>query len=126
MAGTHIKNREAEVVIFRRRALLAGLLILLAFMVLVARLTWLQVVKRDYYHTLAEANRISLVPVVPNRGLILDRNGKLLAENHPSFSLNIIREQTRKAGLIFIGKATAPLEDRPRPDVDQLVTAWSG
>ncbi len=93
MAGTHIKNREAEVVIFRRRALLAGMLILLAFMVLVARLTWLQVVKRDYFHTLAEANRISLVPVVPNRGLILDRNGEVLAANYSAFTLEVTPSQ---------------------------------
>jgi penicillin-binding protein 2 len=93
MAGTHIKNREAEVVIFRRRALLAGLLILIAFLVLVARLTWLQVVKRDYFHTLAEANRISLVPVVPNRGLILDRNGEVLAANYSAFTLEVTPSQ---------------------------------
>ncbi len=95
MAGTHIKNREAEVVIFRRRALLAGLLILIAFLVLVARLTWLQVVKRDYFHTLAEANRISLVPVVPNRGLILDRNGEVLAANYSAFTLEVTPSQVR-------------------------------
>jgi penicillin-binding protein 2 len=53
------------------------------------RFTWLQVVQREYYHTLAEANRISVVPVVPNRGLILDRNGEVLAANYSAYTLEI-------------------------------------
>ena len=93
MAGTIIKNREAEVVVFRSRALFAGLLILLAFLVLVGRMTWLQVIKRDYFHTLAEANRISLLPVVPNRGLILDRSGEVLAANYSAFTLEVTPSQ---------------------------------
>src|SRR6185369_1972980 len=93
MRGTIIKNREAEVVVFRRRALIAGFLILLAFMVLVGRMTWLQVIKRDYFHTLAEANRISVLPVVPNRGLILDRSGEVLAANYSAFTLEVTPSQ---------------------------------
>ena len=56
-----------------------GFVILIAFAILLGRFSWLQVVQREYYHTLAEANRISIVPIVPNRGLILDRNGEVLA-----------------------------------------------
>lgn len=89
MPGTIIRNREAEVVVFRRRALVAGLLIVLAFLVLAGRMFWLQVIKRDYFHTLAEANRISTLPVVPNRGLILDRKGEVLAANYSAFTLEV-------------------------------------
>ncbi len=89
MAGTIIKNREAEVVVFRRRALLAGAFILVAFLVLVGRFVWLQVIRFDHYHTQAESNRISLVPVVPNRGLITDRNGEVLAANYSAFTLEV-------------------------------------
>ncbi|MEP7070632.1 MAG: penicillin-binding protein 2, partial [Usitatibacter sp.] len=53
------------------------------------RFSWLQVVQREYYHTLAEQNRISVVPVVPNRGLILDRNGAVLAANYSAYTLEI-------------------------------------
>ncbi len=87
--GTTIKNREAELNLFRRRILFAGFAIVAAFLVLAVRMTWLQVVKRDYYHTLAEANRISVVPVVPNRGLILDRNGEVLAANYSAYTLEV-------------------------------------
>lgn len=93
MVGIIIKNREAEVVVFRNRALIAGLFILLAFLMLVGRMTWLQVVKRDHFHALAEANRISLLPVVPNRGLILDRNGEVLAANYSAFTLEVTPSQ---------------------------------
>jgi penicillin-binding protein 2 len=59
------------------------------FGILLGRFTWLQVVQQEYYHTLAEANRISVVPVVPNRGLILDRNGQVLAANYSAYTLEV-------------------------------------
>ncbi|MBL8522919.1 MAG: penicillin-binding protein 2 [Betaproteobacteria bacterium] len=90
MVGTAIKNREAELNTFRSRALFCGACVLLAFMVLAGRMIYLQVIKREYYHTLAEANRISVVPVVPNRGLILDRNGEVLAANYSAYTLEVM------------------------------------
>jgi penicillin-binding protein 2 len=93
--GTAIKNREAELNIFRSRALFAGFAIVLAFTLLASRMFWLQVLKRDYYHTLAEANRISVVPVVPNRGLILDRNGEVLAANYSAYTLEVTPSRVR-------------------------------
>ena len=89
MIGTTIKNREAELNLFRSRALVAGLAILLAFAILAGRMVYLQVMKRSYYHTLAEANRISVLPVVPNRGLILDRNNDVLAANYSAYTLEV-------------------------------------
>ena len=89
MVGQALRDQQRELTIFRNRLMLAGLAILIAFGVLLARFAWLQVVQREYYHTLAEANRISVVPVVPNRGLILDRNGEVLAANYSAYTLEI-------------------------------------
>ena len=89
MLGQALRDQQRELTVFRNRLMLAGLGILIAFGVLLARFTWLQVVQREYYHTLAEANRISVVPVVPNRGLILDRNGAVLAANYSAYTLEI-------------------------------------
>ena len=89
MLGQALRDQQHELTVFRSRLLLAGLGIFVAFGVLLGRFTWLQVVQREYYHTLAEANRISVVPVVPNRGLILDRNGLVLAANYSAYTLEV-------------------------------------
>jgi len=89
MLGQALRDQQHELSVFRNRLLLSGLLILTAFSLLVGRFTWLQVVKSEYYHTLAEANRISVVPVVPNRGVIYDRNGEVLAANYSAYTLEI-------------------------------------
>ena len=67
----------------------AFILILAAFGVLVTRFVFLQVIDYESYHTQAEANRITIVPVIPNRGLILDRNGVVLARNFSAYTLEI-------------------------------------
>ena len=89
MIGTALRDQQREVFVFRSRITVAGLLVLVAFSLLAGRFIWLQVVQREYYHTLAEQNRISVVPVVPNRGLILDRNGEVLAANYSAYTLEI-------------------------------------
>jgi len=89
MLGQALRDQQRELTVFRNRLMLAGFGIFIAFGVLLARFTWLQVVQQTYYHTLAEANRISVVPVVPNRGLILDRNGEVLAANYSAYTLEI-------------------------------------
>ena len=89
MLGQALRDQQRELTVFRNRILLAGLGVLFAFGLLVARFTWLQVIQREHYHTLAEANRISVVPVVPNRGIITDRNGEILAANFSAYTLEI-------------------------------------
>jgi hypothetical protein len=59
------------------------------FFLLFARFFYLQVIQHEYYDTLAEANRISIVPIVPNRGIIVDRNGVVLAHNYSAYTLEI-------------------------------------
>ena len=63
--------------------------VLFAFVILFGRFIYLQVIKHDFYMTKAESNRISLVPIVPNRGVITDRNGLILARNYSAFTLEI-------------------------------------
>lgn len=84
-----LNNLQYEQHRFRLRLVIAAFLVLLCFGVLFVRFLFLQVLRYDHYQTLAENNRISLVPVVPNRGLILDRNGVMLAENFFVYTLEI-------------------------------------
>ena len=83
------KNPEQEIERFQRRLAVAGALVLLAFFLLFTRFFWLQVVQHEHYRTRAEDNRISLVPIVPNRGVIVDRNGLVLARNYSAYTLEI-------------------------------------
>jgi penicillin-binding protein 2 len=83
------KNPQEELERFRSRIAFAGGFVLFCFGLLFARFVWLQVIQHDYYQTRAEENRISLVPIVPNRGLIVDRNGIVLARNYSAYTLEI-------------------------------------
>ncbi|WP_374404121.1 penicillin-binding protein 2 [Niveibacterium sp.] len=83
------KTPEQEISRFRGRVLAASMFVFFCFGLLVARFVWLQVIRHDYYSTRAEDNRISLVPIVPNRGLIVDRNGLVLARNYSAYTLEI-------------------------------------
>ncbi len=84
-----LKNTERELRLFRLRLSVAAVLVFVMFACLMARFVWLQVYKHNDYVAQAEENRISLVPVVPNRGLILDRNGVVLARNYSAYTLEI-------------------------------------
>ncbi|ODU06939.1 MAG: penicillin-binding protein 2 [Rubrivivax sp. SCN 71-131] len=86
---TELKDLERELGRFRRRLFVAAGFVLLAFALLVLRLVHLQVVRHDELATQAEANRIAVVPVVPNRGLIVDRHGIVLASNYSAYTLEI-------------------------------------
>lgn len=87
--NTRLRNPQQERWDFQLRLRLVWVLVTLLCLLLLCRLLWLQVISHAYYHTLAENNRISIVPLVPNRGLILDRQGKVLAENNYSYTLEI-------------------------------------
>jgi penicillin-binding protein 2 len=84
-----LRNVEVELDRFRTRLLAAAVFVVFGFVLLGARLLWLQVWKHDELSTQAEANRIAVVPIVPNRGLILDRNGVVLATNYSAYTLEI-------------------------------------
>lgn len=74
---------------FRFRLAVSLALVFAAFATLLTRFVYLQVVQHDYYTTRAEDNRISLAPIAPNRGVIVDRNGVVLARNYSAFTLEI-------------------------------------
>ena len=84
-----LKNVEQELGHFRGRLLAAALFVLVCFGLLAARLVYLQVVMHEDLATQAEANRIAVLPVTPIRGLILDRNGVVLATNYSAYTLEI-------------------------------------
>ena len=113
MLGQTLRDQQREIRVFRNRLMLAGLAIVVGFGVLLGRLTWLQVVQGQHYHTLAEANRISLVPVVPNRGLILDRNGEVLAANYSAYTLEITPSKVANVERA-IEELSAVIEISPR------------
>jgi penicillin-binding protein 2 len=84
-----LRNPERELFLFKRRLGLAGFLVFVAFGSLFARFFYLQVVLHRHYQTLAETNRIAIVPIVPNRGVITDRNGVVLAQSYSAYTLEI-------------------------------------
>jgi penicillin-binding protein 2 len=86
---TELRDVERELDGFRGRLFAAALFVLICFGLLAARLVWLQVVQHETLSTQAENNRIAVVPVVPNRGLIVDRNGVVLANNYSAYTLEI-------------------------------------
>jgi penicillin-binding protein 2 len=88
-----LKNASAETALFRMRAAIGFVAVLLALVALAAWYFRLQVLQHEDYATRSEANRIRLRPVVPARGLILDRKGRVLAENVPAWRLDVVPDQ---------------------------------
>ena len=86
---TELRNVQADLARFRRRVLVVGLVVLFAFGLLASRLVYLQMVRHDDLSGQAENNRTAVVPIVPNRGQILDRNGVVLATNYSAYTLEI-------------------------------------
>lgn len=87
-----LKDKAREDALLKSRSLVAMVIVLLLVTVLVGRLFYLQVIDHAHYTTLSHNNRVKIIPVAPIRGLIRDRNGVVLAQNQPSFSLEIIPE----------------------------------
>lgn len=87
-----MRNPLLEASVQRSRAVQAFVLVALALSVLAGRFAWLQLVNYDEFHTRSEANRIKTRPIVPARGLIYDRAGRLLADNIPAYRLDAVRE----------------------------------
>jgi len=88
-----IRNQSAEANLFARRAFIAFLFVVCLLLILFSNIYDLEVNSYEKYQTRSNSNRIKLLPVAPNRGLIYDRNGILLAENKAIYSLEVIPEQ---------------------------------
>ena len=110
---TELRNVEQELSRFNGRLLAAALFVLLGFGLLVARLVHLQVSRHEDLATQAENNRIAVAPIVPNRGLIVDRNGVVLANNYSAYTLEITPS---KAGALepLIDRLAEVVEIQPR------------
>jgi penicillin-binding protein 2 len=90
-----LKDFHREVTLFRHRLLLASVILCICTFVLLAGLARLQIVKHDHFRTLSQENRVKILPIAPTRGLIFSREGTLLADNRPSYSLEITPERVR-------------------------------
>jgi penicillin-binding protein 2 len=119
---TELKNTERDLHRFRLRLLVAVGFVLVCFGILTYRFWYLQVDKHDDYAARAEQNRISVVPVVPHRGIIVDRNGVLLARNYSAYTLEITPSKAGKLDetIDALAKVVA-IEARDRRRFKQLV-----
>ena len=88
-----LKDHEKDARLVRRRVIVGAVAVLALTCVLIARLYYLQVIQYEYHSTLSENNRVHVQPIPPTRGLIFDRNGVIVADNRPSFSLSVTRER---------------------------------
>jgi len=100
-----LKNLHAEAAQFQRRAFVGFVAIAVAMLGLAAGYFRLQVLQHEEYQLRSEANRIKPRPIVPARGLITDRNGRLLADNVPAYRLEIVAEQVRDLDATLAGLA---------------------
>ncbi|PTT86215.1 penicillin-binding protein 2, partial [Pseudomonas sp. HMWF005] len=89
-----IKDHEKDARLVRSRVVFGAVAVMLLICVLIARLYYLQVIQYEYHSTLSENNRVHVQPIPPTRGLIFDRNGVVVADNRPSFSLSMTRERS--------------------------------
>jgi len=119
---TELRNTQRELYYFRWRLGIAAAGAVLLFTLLAGRFFFLQVTQYEYFHTLAENNRISIVPVVPNRGLILDRNGIVLAHNYSAYTLEITPSKIQDMEATINGLATlVDIQQRDRKRFRRLL-----
>jgi penicillin-binding protein 2 len=111
---TEMRNIEADLSRFRVRVLVASLAVVMAFALLAARLVYLQVYRHADLSEQAENNRTTIVPVVPNRGLILDRNGIVLATNFSAYTLEITPSRLTGSLEKTIDELSHVVEIQPR------------
>src|SRR5476651_2157979 len=95
---TPIKNHLQEIQLVSQRSIVALVIMVILIVLLVMRLAYLQLRQHDLYTTLSQKNSLDLIPIEPTRGLIYDRNGILLAENIPVFSLDVIPYKVNSMG----------------------------
>ena len=111
---TELRNLERELDRFNGRLIAAALFVLLCLGLLGARLVWLQVFRHEELAQRAEANRVAVVPVVPNRGLIVDRNGVVLATNYSAYTLEITPSKVKGELDTVIDSLAQVLQIQPR------------
>jgi penicillin-binding protein 2 len=116
-----LKDHEKETQLVNKRLLACGLLVAVLSCILVGRMYFLQVTEFAYHSTISENNRVHVLPIPPERGLIYDRNGVVLADNRPSFNLIMTRERSGDWSQVLdslISILQLPEEDRILFDKD--------
>ncbi len=108
-----LRNPERELYHFRRRLLIAGVLMIGAFAGLFGRFVYLQLVLHKHYQTLAESNRIAIVPIAPNRGVITDRNGVVLAQSYSGYTLEVTPSRVKNLDAM-IDELSRVVDVQPR------------
>ncbi|MDF1691243.1 MAG: penicillin-binding protein 2 [Zhongshania sp.] len=113
-----LKNTHYERRVYRYRVAISIVFVVVMTSILIARYGQLQIADYNIYKTHSDRNRIQLLPIAPKRGLIFDRNGVLLAENIPSYTLTVVKERVESLDetLAIIGELVALEED----DIEQF------
>ena len=111
--GVEIRDSERELEKFRRRLGMLGVFVIVLFSLLFLRFFYLQIFQHGHYSTLAEANRISVQPIPPHRGIIVDRNGVMLSHNYSAYTLEITPSKVQDLEATIDGLA-AVVEISPR------------
>jgi penicillin-binding protein 2 len=101
MAGGEIRDHLRESRLFGARVTIIGGIVLVLMAILWLRLAWLQLVNYRHYATLSQDNRVRPIPIPPVRGFILDRNGVVLAQNHPVLTLEVVPDQVDDMGELL-------------------------
>ena len=122
--SVRIKDHWGEQRLFIGRTLFAGIAAVVLLLFVVGRLFWLQVVRHDYFTDLSQGNRVRLEPLPPDRGLIYDRNGVVIAENTPAFQLELTPEQVTNVGDTLRRLAAIGLVESDQvPALERLIRA---
>jgi penicillin-binding protein 2 len=108
-----LRNTERELFYFRTRIIVAGVFVASCFLLLAGRFVWLQFIKHDDFYARAESNRIAVVPVTANRGLIKDREGRIIARNYSAYTLEINPRQVDNIPAV-IDELAQVIEVQPR------------
>jgi len=106
ISGPELRDPQRELLHFRRRLLIAGAMVIVAFGGLLGRFVYLQLFQHQHYQTLAESNRIAIVPIVPNRGVMTDRNGVVLAQSYSAYTLEVMPSRVKNLDETIDGLAT--------------------
>src|SRR6476620_6997112 len=113
--AVELRNHLRELRNFQLRLAISAGFVLVLCLSLFVRFYYLQVLQREHYHTLAEANRISIAAIIPNRGLIFDRNGEVLAHNYSAYTLEIVPSKVVDLDLeTLINELSTVIEIAPR------------
>lgn len=120
--SVRIKDHWGEQRLFLARTIVAGVAIVVLIGLLFARLFWLQVVRHDYFAELSQGNRVRIEPLPPDRGLIYDRRGTVLAENTPAYQLELTPERVSDVpGTLQRLAAIGLIDTEQLPSLQRLV-----